>query len=568
MQHFRKPDTSRFSPRKQHGGVLMVMLIIMIIGASAILVSSLNSSATKIARDKTTANALAQAREALIGYAVSDSNHPGELPCPDVDDDGKLTMNIDYVGSSCASPIGRLPWKTLGLQELRDGAGEHLWYTVSKTFIAIGSPNINSDTQGTLSISGTSSASNVIAIVFAPGAAIQGDNRSPSITAACLTSGTNVPQSLCAANYLEGSNAELSTWATPNLNYKSADAGSTFNDQMIFITHKDLMPLVEKRIAREVRRCLDNYASNNGYKYPWAAPVSSTTYTGVSNTLFGRLPASTSSYGPSDQLMLDDITALLNALDNYKAYPSDPNSRAAVDAAATTLYKAATNYNGTTLGSASINNTQLYAGRAQDASKNNQSTLPSAGSSAATVSTWVGDTTSGEKGDIYKQLLTNHYNKDGLYLGSSTTLIWPNCTLLTTPYTYWPDWRDLVFYQLASGYAPNGSASCGTSPNTCLTINGSGNTVSYYNGTYRAAVIVAGEMLSGQSPRTPATNPPNTYLANTTSEKSSDPAFVTNAHDSTSPTPDTTFITYKPSDPYYQNVNDLVLCLDGSVNCK
>lgn len=537
----------------------MVMLVIMIVGATTLLVGSLASSAMKDERDKTTENALTQAKEALIGYAVSDSNHPGNLPCPDVDGDGKLVMNVDYVGSNCVRPIGRLPWKTLGLPELRDGAGEHLWYAVSRPFAAIGTPHINSDTQGTLSISGTASASNVIAIVFAPGPAMDGTGRSPGINAACTTSGTPLAQSRCAANYLEGGNAASSTWTSPNLSYQSADASPAFNDRMIFITHQNLMPLVEKRIAREVKGCLDAYAAApvNDYKYPWAAPVSSTTYTSIAGTLFGRPPASTSSYSSSDQLMLDDITALLNALDYYKASPSDPASRAAVDAAATKLYDDAASYvvgaPENLLDNDSINNTKLYAGRAQDTSKSNQSTLPLPGASTDTVSDWVGD----EKSDIYKLLMKNHYNKDGLFLGTATPFSWPpSCTVFSS--SYWSDWKNLVFYQIASGYAPGGSGSCASNITStddsnsaaCIRITGTGNTAGN-DGSYHAAVVVSGERLSGTRTATSITN----YLEGAQAGRTDFPSSRI-------------FNTYKIFDPNYPTVNDLVLCLDGTSNCQ
>src|SRR5665647_2016844 len=112
---------------KQHGAALLVMLVILVIGAAAVLITSLSTTALKNARQKTTSDALAQAKDALIGYAVSDTNRPGELPCPDFDNDGMITL-ADYSGSNCKSLIGRLPWKTLGLPDLRDGSGEHLWY--------------------------------------------------------------------------------------------------------------------------------------------------------------------------------------------------------------------------------------------------------------------------------------------------------------------------------------------------------------------------------------------------------------------------------------------------------
>ena len=90
----------------------MIMLIILVMGALTLLVNSLNSSTVRIERDETTAEALAQAKAALIGRAISDSSSPGSLPCPDADGDGSADL---FAGNQCPSYIGRLPWKTLGL---------------------------------------------------------------------------------------------------------------------------------------------------------------------------------------------------------------------------------------------------------------------------------------------------------------------------------------------------------------------------------------------------------------------------------------------------------------------
>lgn len=411
----RQSIVSCRQPHKQRGMALMMMLIIVMLGAAAVLASSLRSAALQIDRDKTTADALAQAKEALIGYAARDTNHPGSLPCPDVDDDGLLKMNVDYIGSRCASTIGRLPWKTLGLPELRDGAGEHLWYTVSKPFAAIGSPNINSDTQGTLNISGTTTASSAIAIIFAPGNVLPSQSRSAAATAPCAATGTTIPQSQCATNYLEGSNAALSTWAAPNVNYQSAASGSAFNDQTIFITHEQLFHPVQMRIAREAKACLDAYAAANANTYPWAAPVTDTSnYAGVSNTFFGRLP-----------------------------------------------------------------------------------------------------------------------------MTSSPSL---SCALIASS-TYWNDWKNLVFYQIAAGNQPGGS---GCTSSTCLSING--------KGSYRAAVIVAGQIIASDiSPRSPIDVA--TYLEGQNRKTSST-------------TPSTTFETYRLPEAAYSTVNDLVQCVDGLNDCK
>src|SRR3989338_2333922 len=108
-----RPTRPQRAKARQHGAALMLMLVIVVMGAATALVGSLSTTAVKNARQETTSIALAQAREALIGYAVSDGNRPGELPCPDFNNDGMITLSDDYTGSNCKSLIGRLPWITL-----------------------------------------------------------------------------------------------------------------------------------------------------------------------------------------------------------------------------------------------------------------------------------------------------------------------------------------------------------------------------------------------------------------------------------------------------------------------
>lgn len=141
----------------QQGAALLLMVAILVVGAAAVLVGSLNAPAINIARQQQTSAALAQAKDALIAYAVTDTNRPGEIPCPDVNGDGFSLPTDEYSGKNCVRLLGRLPWKTLRLPDLRDGSGEPLWYAVSDSFHANGSTPINSDTVGTLSVSGNQS---------------------------------------------------------------------------------------------------------------------------------------------------------------------------------------------------------------------------------------------------------------------------------------------------------------------------------------------------------------------------------------------------------------------------
>jgi len=262
---------------KQHGAALLVMLVILVIGAAAVLITSLSTTALKNARQKTTSDALAQAKDALLGRAVSDNNMPGSLPCPDlvtnnpgptgvinVPDDG---IADSLTGNDCPSYIGRLPWKTLGLPDLRDGSGEELWYALSPAFRDDNSAQpLNSNTKGTLLVYNadgttlqTQAGYSAVAVIFSPGSPIGLQTRS------------TVAQQNSAANYLDkiAINRDNSVAGGP---FIAGTQSATFNDQLMIITTHDLIPLVEQRVAGEVKQALSNYYTANGY-YPWADSV-------------------------------------------------------------------------------------------------------------------------------------------------------------------------------------------------------------------------------------------------------------------------------------------------------
>src|SRR5665647_87672 len=229
---------------KQHGAALMIMLVILVIGVAAALISSLSTTALKNARQKTTSDALAQAKDALLGRAVSDSNMPGSLPCPDTNNDGSAEL---LSGNDCPSYIGRLPWKTLGLPDLRDGSGEHLWYALSPAFRDDNSAQpLNSNTKGTLLVYNddgvslkTQAGYSAVAVIFSPGSPLSTQTRN------------TVAQQNSAANYLN-----IASASGP---FIAGDQSATFNDQLLYITTKDLMSLVEQRVAGVVKKALSDY---------------------------------------------------------------------------------------------------------------------------------------------------------------------------------------------------------------------------------------------------------------------------------------------------------------------
>jgi hypothetical protein len=570
----RRTSILRQSRGWQHGAAMMVMLVILVLGVAAILVSVLSSSSLKIERDKTTADALAKAKEALIARAVSDTDtatstgSPGSLPCPDADGDGSADL---FAGNQCPYYIGKLPWKTLGLPDLRDGSGEELWYALSPNFRDFGSiVPINSDTAGSLNVTGTVPANNVIAIVFAAGSPLSGQNRT-STAGTCTTTGTTIAANLCASNYLEGSNANLSTAASPNSAYQSAATSSTFNDQMIYITHDQLLQPVEMRIAREAKQCLDNYAaisSNTNHRYPWAVPDFSTSQSGIYNTLFGRIAATplttTTSIDSTYALtMLNTFSSLQIALSNYSAALPSPSS-----AITTALLNA-----GNALITAAQNAANNYSSSFYDNGYNGYSNITSNADNAGDMGRDLANGVSG----VYVSTVQGYINNTYYYLNSkgfidgSMPIYWPSGCLFTSS-SYWSAWQQEVFYQVAAGNSPGTSVSvCNSS---CLSINGSGNPNSG-NGTYRAAVIVGRAHNASGSP---TSNPPSYYLEGInlddgTSGSCTSPPFPGGKHDSTKnystcPMISQKFETYKPGDPSYSSVNDLVLCLDGNNYCK
>ncbi|MEO8331303.1 MAG: hypothetical protein ABI479_02645 [Gallionella sp.] len=241
----------------------MIMIVIIVVGIVAALVGSLSSSALKNSRQKKTSAALAQAKNALLGRAVSDDNMPGSLPCPDTDNDGSSEL---MSGNNCPSYVGRLPWRTLRLPDLRDGSGELLWYALSTVFRDDNSARpLNSNTKGTLSVYGadglslqTQAGYDAVAVIFSPGSPVSSQSRN------------TVAQKNDAANYLDIANSRNNASASGP--FIAGDESATFNDQLLFITTRDLMPLVEKRVAVEVKRALTNYYADNNY-YPWADSV-------------------------------------------------------------------------------------------------------------------------------------------------------------------------------------------------------------------------------------------------------------------------------------------------------
>jgi type II secretory pathway pseudopilin PulG len=338
----RASPLPRHAKTTQHGAALMIMIVIMVVGVASILVGVLSFSALKNARQERSSAALVQAKDALIGYAVkvlvsssdiacaSSSNcpRPGDLPCPDTDNDGDAESSCGSADGSSGQNLrlGRLPWKTLGLPDLRDGSGERLWYAVSNNFknntrttcnnsSLIGC--LNSDTAGNITVydsagnimNTANTSTGAVAVIIAPGEALQRQGSSSMQDRS--SGGINT-----ASNYLDI--ATVGGTTEDNANFVDGSATNGFmqgpvldstgrtlaNDQLLVISESQIIPLLERRVAAEVKSCLIEYAAlpqnrgpspNQGY-YPWATAVTFSggqyVYNDTDRLEFGHIPDS------------------------------------------------------------------------------------------------------------------------------------------------------------------------------------------------------------------------------------------------------------------------------------
>ncbi len=189
------------SPSKETLNILYLSVVMFTIGSVSI--GYLTYQAIQHPKQKKFhgINALTLAKNALLSQADN-------LPCPDDNNDGIS----DTLKEKCLSTIGWLPFKTLGLKDLRDNHNERLWYAYS--------PN------HTLTVNGQGNAK---AVIIAPHQELNGQEKRPS---------ANTPQPNGAKKmlslYLEGANANQNFQEFSNL------GPIVFNDQLVWLTSQEL----------------------------------------------------------------------------------------------------------------------------------------------------------------------------------------------------------------------------------------------------------------------------------------------------------------------------------------
>lgn len=300
------------SHKSQSGAALMLLVFMMAIALIGFTYQYLDAKSARLNQQQNTAAALAEAKAALIGAALIDSSVPGRLPCPE--DTTKIGTALEGdARASCttdAQRIGRLPWRTLGIGKLVDGHGEPLWYAVSSGFR---SAPINSETIPQLNVNGVANAA--VAIIFSAGPVLAGQNRS------VVTSASPPVQS----NYLDVGNSDA------NATFFTAVPNSSFNDQLLTISHADIFVPLEKRVLGEIKNNAAAYKDSwHAYPFPVSfsnpATLSSTAFIGDITESGGLLPVSDPSVSANLGLANIVISPILGSVSNQTCAIVNPGN--------------------------------------------------------------------------------------------------------------------------------------------------------------------------------------------------------------------------------------------------
>lgn len=284
-------------------------IVLLALGAVATVtvVSMMTSRALQTREQASQAAALAEAKRALIGWAITRGSstatdtgvdRPGDLPAPDVLDTAEGTPNYDGDPESACMDgtritgmplisssvnvrcLGRLPWLTLKLAiqapSEQDADGRMPWYAVSANlahidscFTALNPETVNLPYTGFPSgclpnaspnppypwltvrdARGNILSNRVAFVVMLPGRVLGSQQRpaSPALGGASEYLDSVTVASGCAAPCVPGtySNADLDN------DFIAGDASDTFNDKLLYVTIDELMTAVENQVAGAV----------------------------------------------------------------------------------------------------------------------------------------------------------------------------------------------------------------------------------------------------------------------------------------------------------------------------
>ena len=234
-------------------GLVAALALAALLGAGGLLAQGELEARFRTRAQARSIAALSQAREALLGYAISyDESHAGQgqgyLPCPDSGNTGSTALGA--CGSRGVAAIGRLPWRTLALPQLQDGWGECLWYAVSGSVKHNPKAlSLNWDSPGQFRLwrsdghplPAASQDALAVAVIFAPGPPLDGQHRHGASHTPC-TSGASTGET---GDFIEADSG-LSSVAVSDVG--QGQVGSTTrNDLIAWLGIDDIYDALRRR---------------------------------------------------------------------------------------------------------------------------------------------------------------------------------------------------------------------------------------------------------------------------------------------------------------------------------
>ena len=302
--------------RSRQTGFVVWMLLLMLSSTLLVALSGIlpTRNPQQQARLQTLA-VLARAEQALLAYAMqplgttqcaSNCSRPGDLPCPDLNNDGVAESSWSGAGTH----LGRLPWKTLGLGDVRDASGERLWYAVSDNYK--NNPRLrplNAETAGTWSVLEFEDASldatlgrGAVAVLIAP--------MQPLTRTDGWVQQRSQQNSESAKDYLDLAAALDNAGAIENSvsGFIQVQPSANFNDMVWPVTATRIHRIMQQQVLFELKRVLTCTAATCA-ALPAAAEISDTSClrplsltagscVSVAASSLGRLPLDSQAHWP------------------------------------------------------------------------------------------------------------------------------------------------------------------------------------------------------------------------------------------------------------------------------
>jgi len=368
--------------RKQEGAALILLVIVFIMTGAVFIITNFSIDKSRENQHQNTTKALVRAKEALIAFAVTyhDTNTAGGnpragfmgvLPCPETAGSVSEGTSIGNCGAQGTNFLGRLPWRTVGVDAIKDSSGACLWYAVSSEYKNSGildranlinpaglsrSEMLNDDSSGMFNLfdrngnqlRGSTPDNRAVAVIISPGSPLPGQARG-------LVANTECGGDFLATDFLEtfnGVNNAVITAAADTIDsFITSDRtrDNAFNDRIITISQQDIFREIRRRrnfndlmrnTTQALAQCVAQFGLGNpntvpgvthDYRLPWPAAMNlngadyrdSTAYTEdtASGNHLGRFPVDVFStdgltLNPGGQYLLENASCNSVVTDN------------------------------------------------------------------------------------------------------------------------------------------------------------------------------------------------------------------------------------------------------------